>query len=437
MGGHLFVVNGDVTRLACDAWLLPTDNEFRVSASFAPSVGLPAHGRLSGRDWRSERVQPFGERPDSDPWIWLGDVGRGNAAPDWYAGCAFEFVEKAAGLLKADDRTPSRFPIVAVNVLGSGEGGLAADKGAIHHALIPVLEDAARRFDVDVVLVTWGRRAYAAAQRARRDHLEADMRGDRSQLWDLDDQEGRLAAVARRLAEHVQGSNLVLFLGAGVSSGAGLPVWQQLLDELAHEASFSGEEISRLHGFDLRDQAALVGKRLSAVGRQIGKEVAARFSTTRYSLMHALLASLGVRENVTTNYDQLFEAAVEATDERLAVLPYQAVHPRERWLLKLHGSIDNDDDIVLTRADYLGTPARRGALFGLVQAMLLTRHMLFVGYSLSDEDFHAVVNDVRAARAGVADAPPIGTVLTLFDDPMFEELWSADLEVAAVTSCCD
>lgn len=30
MGGHLFIINGDLTKLACDAVLLPTDESFRI-----------------------------------------------------------------------------------------------------------------------------------------------------------------------------------------------------------------------------------------------------------------------------------------------------------------------------------------------------------------------------------------------------------------------
>ena len=118
-----------------------------------------------------------------------------------------------------------------------------------------------------------------------------------------------------------------------------------------------------------------------------------------------------------------------ATGERLAVLPYAAVEAGSRWLLKLHGSAERDDSIVLTRSDYLGTPARHGALFGLVQAMLMTRHMLFVGYSLRDEDFHQLVHEVRSARAGIPGARALGSVVTLFDDPLFTDLWGDDLHV--------
>src|SRR3989442_1582129 len=80
------------------------------------------------------------------------------------------------------------------------------------------------------------------------------------------------------------------------------------------------------------------------------------------------------------SYDQLYEAAVETADRECAVLPYEPVRSQARWLLKLHGSLDHPEDIVLTRNDYLGLAERAGALFGILQAMLMTRHMLFVGY---------------------------------------------------------
>jgi len=108
--------------------------------------------------------------------------------------------------------------------------------------------------------------------------------------------------------------------------------------------------------------------------------------------------------------------------------------------LKLHGCIARDESIVLTRSDYLDIPSRHGALFGLVQAMLMTRHMFFVGYSLSDEDFHQLIHEVRLAR-GENTTPEVpssqvdrrlGTTLSLFDDPLFADLWRDDVRVVPI-----
>jgi len=420
VGGHVHVVAGDLTKIACDAWLLPTDDRFLISRSFARAIGVRPNARLDGYRWRGARATRLHTRRPG-PAIWLGDVGRDGARANWYAGCVRPFIDSALEDPTLRIRGPK--PRLAVNVLGSGEGGLSASKGAIHRSLLPALHTAAEECDVDLVLVCWKRRALSAAQRVRRDLVTDHVGVD----WDLGRRAVRLQREAKRLADHTSSGELVLFLGAGVSSGAGLPLWQDLLDVIASRTP-DAPSADDLHRFDLRDQAALLDSRLSRVGRSLAAEIQRALHQTRYALAHGHLASLPTREAVTTNFDTLFEAAITPIDGRPAVLPYEAARPRQRWLLKLHGSLDADRSVVLTRDDYLGAPVRQGALFGLVQAMLLTRHMLFVGYSLADEDFHQLVHEVRTARGMSSPTKPFGTVLTLFRDDLFTELWP-DLHV--------
>ena len=52
--------------------------------------------------------------------------------------------------------------------------------------------------------------------------------------------------------------------------------------------------------------------------RHLGELVAARIEAEHYSLAHALLAALPVREAVTTNYDTLFEG-IDAGDRLLKI----------------------------------------------------------------------------------------------------------------------
>ena len=83
----------------------------------------------------------------------------------------------------------------------------------------------------------------------------------------------------------------------------------------------------------------------------------------------------------------------------------------------------------------LGLPARSGALFGILQAMLMTRHMLFVGYSLSDDSFHRVMHEVSQARGGSARSTEskLGTALILFPNALLTELWDKDLNIVHVS----
>ena len=109
---------------------------------------------------------------------------------------------------------------------------------------------------------------------------------------------------------------------------------------------------------------------------------------------------------------------------------FRSARELRRWLLKLHGSVDRPEDIVITRQDYLRYDDRRSALAGILQALLATREMLFVGFSLKDENFDRVADSVRkalpnaggrAGRFGTAIFPDVGDVLQM--------VWGEELEL--------
>jgi hypothetical protein len=117
-----------------------------------------------------------------------------------------------------------------------------------------------------------------------------------------------------------------------------------------------------------------------------------------------------------------------------SVLPRDIRPQADRWLLKMHGCVAHPEDIVLTREDYLGYDRRRQALAGIVQALLITRHMLFVGFSLNDDNFHRIADAVRRAvrPAGAEAGEPFGTAVTLVRKAMVEPLWKGDLQWASM-----
>ena len=79
------------------------------------------------------------------------------------------------------------------------------------------------------------------------------------------------------------------------------------------------------------------------------------------------------------------------------VLPYEA-DARSRFVLKLHGDLRRPQDIVLTRAQLSGAREQRAALSGVVQGLLMTKHLCFVGFSLQDPNFSEVARDRDYAR---------------------------------------
>jgi hypothetical protein len=439
VSGHVFIVHGDLTQLACDAWLLPCDVRMRPARHWLATLGE----RVDSPRWPEpnfewgagrQRAMKVTDWPDDLPRPWVGNVGASSrTGVGWYIAGAEEFLRRATDDLAGTKPHNGRAKhLVALPVVGTGFGGARRRAGDVVRELIPALLKHAQERDVDVALVTNEGLTFAAA--------EAQRGTSRAQWPELDD--ARWAA-SDRLAHVAADGELVLFLGAGVSMGAGLPSWGGLLDVMAREAGMSEGEIASLGRLHPLDQARLIELRLErqapapGQGRRLGQAIAAAFrACPGYPLAHALLAALPVGEVVTTNYDELFERASRAIGKDVSVLPHAPIAGPSRWLLKMHGCVTDPDHIVLTREDYLRYDTRRQALAGIVQALLMMRHMLFVGFSLTDDNFHRIADAVRRARA---PAPPreghaptmmdrFGTALELFSDSMAQALWASDLD---------
>jgi hypothetical protein len=89
-------------------------------------------------------------------------------------------------------------------------------------------------------------------------------------------------------------------------------------------------------------------------------------------------------------------------DDQFRVLIRQVADSSKPWLLKLNGDIGDPDSIVLTTEDFRQHALESEALHGVVQGLLLTSHLLFVGFSFTDKSFlelaESVTRVLRKAR---------------------------------------
>ncbi len=426
MSGHVFVVGADLTRLSCDDVLVPTGRTLRVAASWRD---LLPDDLVSDEDeqgvcvdlaWSGdERVLPVPGSGRRQAWLLdtVDDDGRGL---DWLLDGAREALAAVAAR-EVDAPVHGRARrLVGLPALGTGWGGAAGRRGDLIRQLLPVLREAAAEHGLDVALVLRRPSDLAAAQRIRR----GDTTG-----WDLP---GPLRTLAEQLGERARRGQLALFIGAGVSAAAGLPTWEQLLDELAGHSGLDGELREGLSRLPPQDAAALLAREL---GRERLEDfVQDRFGPGPYALAHAMIADLPVQEFVTTNYDPLVELAAADIGRDLSVLPYDEPRPGRPWLLKLHGDAAHPDGVVLTREEYLQLGDARAALAGVLHSLLLTRHVLFVGTSMLDDDLIRIAHQVRSAVQGSRESRRSGTVLALQEDAARSRLWEQDVETVAMAS---
>ncbi len=283
----------------------------------------------------------------------------------------------------------------------------------------------------DIVIVCYDRSDYAALQyRPKRLELSSAALSDKQ------------LKVADRLGERARAGRLVLFLGAGVSIPAGLPSWGELIEKLAEANPNGTVNAAKLADMAPPDAASALME--SSNAEEFAELLGQQLPRDEHALGHALLASLRVDEVITTNFDNLYEqsAAVTFGERRLRVLPWERAEPGLPWLLKMHGGIDRSH-VVFSRKDYDTYETSWGPLRSIVQALLMTRHVLFVGYSLKDENCKRLTEEVRdlfkkeAEPSSDNSAPQVlGTIVTLQPEPETAAQWSPDLDTIAASENC-
>jgi hypothetical protein len=209
------------------------------------------------------------------------------------------------------------------------------------------------------------------------------------------------------LVRYIQQKRCVVFAGAGLSAGAGLPTWKGLLikgiEELIGslpEGDLHQEELRRLVDYGkLLEVADFCKEKLGSAYHQFLAEQV-RGDQAQLPLTHQVLMQLPFSAWVTTNYDKLLERAyadvkggfpktlTHKDTEALGRLLFDG----GQFILKAHGDIDRPETVVLTSRDYSEIIHANPAFNEIFSGLLLTKALFFVGYSLSDPDFRLLMD---------------------------------------------
>lgn len=243
----------------------------------------------------------------------------------------------------------------------------------------------------------------------------------RKQLW-------RKSPEFRKLCDLVASDRLVVITGAGISSqlrqksnpAKKLPQWWDLLKalfvdfgpRLVAEDRKDCERLLQIGSYlPKRKTPSPTGKELilaASILRQVDRiKFDDRFRRKitpkpgSFSETHAAICELQPMGVLTFNYDDAHESAwrVYAPNLRLkAILPHNESKLRDTltsgarpFYIKAHGSISSSKELVLTVESYRQLIVKSPAYRAFVQDILTNRHILFVGFGMSDPDFDLFV----------------------------------------------
>jgi len=117
---------------------------------------------------------------------------------------------------------------------------------------------------------------------------------------------------------------------------------------------------------------------------------------------HLALARLPINIIFTANYDDLLERACRGVGKRVHVvvqdneLPFMRCDAGSINIIKLYGSLDRPDTIVLARQQYNSFFLKRPQMVKLLETHLGTSTMLYLGWGHTDPYFGLVFGEMQA-----------------------------------------
>lgn len=223
----------------------------------------------------------------------------------------------------------------------------------------------------------------------------------------------------RALVEAVASGAAVLFVGAGSSCKAGYPGWTGLLSILENEARRVNAD--RVAEVESEGDVAVNGlARASVYKKVLGAAAYANILRTTFGPRmpphqpaHESLVALPVRHVFTTNYDGVLQSAHQRlmgspahtfdADEwaKLSELRLrQTTSDPPRSYVHLHGSVRRPEAIVLAKEDYDGRYHHETRFKTFLREFLVGHRLVFVGFSIEDEEFKHVLREAEASVQG-------------------------------------
>lgn len=213
-----------------------------------------------------------------------------------------------------------------------------------------------------------------------------------------------------QLIQAYRSKRLILFVGAGVSMGLGLPSWRQLIDHMAKELGFD-PDIYRTFGNELTlaEFYRITKGQIGPLRSWMDREWHSPSTDISKSRIHELIAACDFEIIYTTNYDRWIERAFDHYKKPYSKISnvgdLSAIGKDRTQIVKFHGDFDDDSSIVLDETSYLERLEFESPLDIKLRSDVLGRSVLFIGYSLNDINirylFYRLANLWKKSSRGV------------------------------------
>lgn len=224
-----------------------------------------------------------------------------------------------------------------------------------------------------------------------------------------------IPTIPKQLLNSIKDNKCVLFAGAGASMDAKMPSWNELVVALVERLK---EEYSDLADRELEELEKLLceEKYMVLAAYCLRKLGAYEFSDVlkqklscsgKKSLTHEVLGKIPFKAIITTNFDVFIELTNAKNGKMYKVILPNEMNISEETLegilpiLKIHGSYENPDSIVLNKAGIRELLFHKPIYIETLKKYFMENTILFYGYSFKDQDIDFVLQSIMADKKGM------------------------------------
>ncbi|MGE5489171.1 MAG: SIR2 family protein [bacterium] len=231
------------------------------------------------------------------------------------------------------------------------------------------------------------------------------------------------------LVEAIRNKRAILFAGAGVSKNLGVPTTQEMVAEIANQLGYEPGEFRTLaDARTLAEFYILTKGNVGPLRSWMDVSWHRPELDVRASEVHRLIVELDFPIIYTTNYDRWLERAYAAYGKPYIKIAGVAdlLQAREgvTQIVKFHGDFDNDETLVLTESSFFERLSFENPLDLKLQADVLGRPVLFIGYSLTDINIRYLLYKLQRLweRSALKHIRPKSFVFLSSSNPVHERV---------------
>lgn len=198
------------------------------------------------------------------------------------------------------------------------------------------------------------------------------------------------------LKKAIRNKNVILFVGAGISSTLGLPTWSELIAKMAEDLEYDADLFKQYgDSLTLAEFYVLKKGRIGELRSWMDRNWNVSESKISNSKIYESIVNLDFPLVYTTNYDHCLETAMDHWNKKykkiVDVDDLVDLDSKVTQLVKFHGDTSSDESIVLDESSYFKRLDFESPLDIKLRADMLGKSILFIGYSLSDINMRLLI----------------------------------------------